>query len=326
MEKSLGADVVNKHKKVSLLIPFYNEREVLPQLFDRLVALMDAHDAYDWEVMLVNDGSTDDGLLAVRMMRERDSRFRFIDLSRNFGKEIAMLAGMDYVTGDCVVIMDADLQHPPEVIPQMLEAWEQGYDDVYAKRRVRGKEPWIRRKLSMLYYRILQSSSKVPVLRNIGDFRLLDRICVNALCQMRETQRYTKGMYSWIGFRKKDIEFDQGSRVAGTTKWNFFKLLGLAIEGITSHTTMPLRISSVVGLIVSLGAFIYALYVFIKALVCGDPVQGFPTIIIVMLFLGGVQLLSLGVIGEYLGRIFNETKKRPPYFVREVDGKKPGEK
>ena len=167
MEKSLGADAVNKHKKVSLLIPFYNEREVLPQLFDRLVALMDAHDAYDWEVMLVNDGSTDDGLLSVRMMRERDSRFRFIDLSRNFGKEIAMLAGMDYVTGDCVVIMDADLQHPPEVIPQMLEAWEQGYDDVYAKRRVRGKEPWIRRKLSMLYYRILQSSSKVPVLRRM---------------------------------------------------------------------------------------------------------------------------------------------------------------
>lgn len=307
-------------KKVSILIPFYNEQEVLPSLFERLQSLIDSNDNYQWEVMLINDGSTDNSLCLVKQMRLRDKRFRYIDLSRNFGKETAMLAGFDNVTGDCMVIMDADLQHPPEVIPQILKLWEEGYDDIYGKRNNRGKEPWLRRKLSLLYYKLLQKTTNVSILQNVGDFRLLDRICIDALCSMRESQRYTKGMFQWIGFKKKEFTFDQDDRVAGNTKWSYIKLLNLAIEGITSYTTSPLKIATVMGLIVSLCAFIYMLFVLIKALVVGDPVAGYPTIMVVMLFLGGVQLLSLGIIGEYIGRIFNETKNRPAYFVREIDG------
>ena len=313
-------------KKVSLLIPFYNEQEVLPMLYDRVKTLIDSNSMYNWEILLVNDGSTDNSLCAVKQMHMRDSRFRYIDLSRNFGKEVAMLAGLDYVTGDCVVIMDADLQHPPELIPDMLKLWEEGYDDIYGKRNNRGKEPWLRKKVSLLYYRLLQKTTKVHVLQNVGDFRLLDRICVDALISMRETQRYTKGMFQWIGFKKKEILFDQDARIAGDSKWNYFKLIGLAVEGITSYTTSPLKIATVMGLIVSLCAFGYMLYIFLKALFIGDPVAGYPTIMIVMLFLGGVQLLSLGIIGEYIGRIFNETKNRPVYFIREIDGEKHVEK
>ena len=309
-------------RKVSLLIPFYNEQEVLPTLFERIRILIDENSKYKWEILLVNDGSSDNSLCLVKQMRLRDERFRYIDLSRNFGKETAMLAGLDYVTGDCVVIMDADLQHPPEVIPDMVKLWEEGYDDIYGKRNSRGKEPWLRKKLSLLYYRLLQKTTKVQVLQNVGDFRLLDRICIDALCSMRESQRYTKGMFQWIGFKKKEFLFDQEDRVAGKTKWNYLKLVGLAIEGITSYTTSPLKIATVMGLIVSMSAFAYMIYIFIKALFIGDPVAGFPTIMVVMLFLGGVQLLSLGIIGEYVGRIFNETKNRPIYFVREIDGEK----
>ena len=309
-------------KKVSLLIPFYNEQEVLPLLFEKLQELMDGNDGYEWEVVMVNDGSVDGSLCAVKQMRQRDSRFRYIDLSRNFGKEVAMIAGLDYVTGDCVVIMDADLQHPPHLIPDMLKLWEEGYDDIYGKRKNRGKEPWLRKQLSLLYYRLLQKTTKVQVLQNVGDFRLLDRICIDALCSMRESQRYTKGMFQWIGFKKKELLFDQEDRAAGNTKWNYLKLVGLAIDGITSYTTSPLKIATIMGLIVSLCAFCYMLFVIVKALFVGDPVAGYPTIMVVMLFLGGVQLLSLGIIGEYIGRIFNETKNRPVYFVREIDGEK----
>lgn len=309
-------------KKVSLLIPFYNEHEVLPMLFERVKSLIDSQPDYAWEVMLVNDGSTDASLCMVSQMHARDARFRYIDLSRNFGKEVAMMAGLDHVTGDCVVIMDADLQHPPELIPDMLKLWEEGYDDIYGKRNSRGQEPWLRKKLSLLYYNLLQKTTKVQILQNVGDFRLLDRICVNALKSMRETQRYTKGMFQWIGFKKKELLFDQDDRVAGETKWNYFKLLCLAVEGITSYTTSPLRIATVMGLIVSLCAFCYMIYIIIKALFIGDPVAGYPTMMVVMLFLGGVQLLSLGIIGEYIGRIFNEAKHRPVYFIREIDGQK----
>lgn len=309
-------------KKVSLLIPFYNEQDVLPMLFDRLSLLIQNNDNYEWEVMLVNDGSSDASLCAVKQMHMHNPCFRYIDLSRNFGKEIAMMAGLDYVTGDCVVIMDADLQHPPELIPDMLKLWEEGYDDVYGKRNCRGKEPWLRKKLSLLYYRLLQKTTKVQVLQNVGDFRLLDRICIDALCSMRESQRYTKGMFQWIGFKKKEFLFDQEDRAAGETKWNYLKLIGLAIEGITSYTTSPLKIATVMGLIVSLCAFCYMLFIIVKAIFIGESVAGYPTIMVVMLFLGGVQLLSLGIIGEYIGRIFNESKQRPVYFVREIDGEK----
>ena len=309
-------------KKISILIPCYNEEQSLPLLYPELVKLMDANPDYEWELMFVNDGSKDNTLAVLQQLRQQDSRVNYVDLSRNFGKEAAMLAGFDHVTGDCMVIIDADLQHPPTLIPEMIKWWEQGYDDVYAKRKSRGKESWLRKRLSLQFYKILQRSSRFEVLQNVGDFRLLDRCCINALRQLRESERYTKGMYSWIGFKKKEIEFEQGDRIAGESSWNYRQLFSFAIDGITSFTNAPLRISTVVGFVVSLCAFLYMIYVFFKAVIFGDPVQGYPTLVILILFLGGIQLLSLGIIGEYIGRIYNETKNRPDYIVREVNGEK----
>ena len=309
-------------KKISILIPCYNEEKSLPLLYPELVKLMDGNKAYEWELMFVNDGSADGTLQVLQRLRSQDQRVNYVDLSRNFGKENAMLAGFDHVTGDCMVIIDADLQHPPTLIPEMIKWWEQGYDDVYAKRKSRGKESWLRKRLSLEFYKILQRSSRFEVLKNVGDFRLLDRCCINALKSLRESERYTKGMYSWIGFKKKEIEFEQGDRVAGESSWNYRQLFSFAIDGITSFTTAPLRISTVVGFIVSMCAFLYMIYVFFKALLFGEPVQGYPTLVILILFLGGIQLLSLGIIGEYIGRIYNETKNRPDYIVREFNGER----
>lgn len=303
-------------KLISILIPCYNEAQSLPILIPKLEDIANTLSQYNWEFLCVNDGSKDNTLEVLRELRKEYNRVNYIDLSRNYGKENAMLAGFDYVKGDCMVIMDADLQHPPHVIIQMLEKWEEGYDDVYASRLSRGKESWLRKKLSLLYYRILQQSTRLEVLPNVGDFRLLDRRCINALKQMRENNRYTKGMYCYIGFKKTYVTFETEDRIAGESSMNYKTLINLAIEGILSYTTVPLRIATVIGVLTSLFAFIYMLVVFIKTLLCGDPVQGYPTMMIVILFLGGIQLLALGILGEYIGRIFTETKNRPVYFVR----------
>ena len=307
-------------KKISVLIPCYNEEKTLPLLYPELVKLMEGLPDYEWEIMFVNDGSADNTLHILQQLRQQDKRVNYVDLSRNFGKEVAMLAGFDYVTGDCMVIVDADLQDPPALIPEMLKYWEEGYEDVYARRRTRGKESWLRKRLSIKFYQLLQRTSRFDVLQNVGDFRLLDRRCINALKRMRESERYTKGMFCWIGFNKKEVEFDRGDRVAGHSSWGYKQLFSLAIDGITSFTSAPLRISTFVGFVVSMLAFIYMIYVFIKALIWGDPVQGYPSMVILILFLGGIQLLSLGIIGEYIGRIYNETKNRPDYIVREFNG------
>ncbi len=303
-------------KLISILIPCYNEAQSLPILIPKLEDLANNLKQYDWEFLCVNDGSKDNTLEVLRELRVVYNRINYIDLSRNYGKENAMLAGFDYVKGDCMVIMDADLQHPPHVIVQMLEKWEEGNDDVYASRLTRGKESWLRKKLSLLYYRILQRSTRLEVLPNVGDFRLLDRRCINALKQMRENNRYTKGMYCYIGFKKTYVTFETEDRIAGESSMNYKTLINLAIEGILSYTTVPLRIATVIGVLTSLFAFIYMLVVFIKTLLYRDPVQGYPTMMIVILFLGGIQLLALGILGEYIGRIFTETKNRPVYFVR----------
>ena len=307
-------------KKVTILIPCYNEEGSLDALYEALKELMDFQTDYTWEVLMVNDGSKDRTIDIIKQLREKDKRICYVNLSRNFGKENAMLAGFDYATGDCMVIMDADLQHPPMTISDMLAKWEEGYEDVYAKRITRGKESWFRKQFSLFYYRMLKHLTRVEILENVGDFRLLDRKCVNALKNLRETQRYTKGMYCWIGFRKTEVWFEQGDRLAGESSFNFLRLLNLAIDGITSFTTAPLRIATIMGLFVSLIAFVFMCYILLTTLIWGDPVQGYPTLITVILFLGGVQLLSLGIIGEYLGRIFYETKGRPVYVVSEVDG------
>lgn len=267
----------------------------------------------------MNDGSKDDTLNIIKDFRSKDQRVNFVNLSRNFGKENAMLAGFDYATGDCVIILDADLQDPPSLIPLMLEYWNQGYQDVYARRADRGKESWLRKHCSLLFYRILDNTTRFDVLQNVGDFRLLDRRCIRALCKMRETERYTKGMFCWIGYKKKEIIFDRGDRIAGNSNWNFFTLLNLAIEGITSFTTAPLRIATFCGFAIAFVSFIFGLYFLSKTLIFGDPVQGFTTIIVVVLFLGGIQLIAIGILGEYIGRIFNESKNRPVYIASEYN-------
>jgi glycosyltransferase involved in cell wall biosynthesis len=308
-------------KKVSILIPAYNEQESLPLLYEKLKEVTDSLPQYEWEFMFVNDGSKDHTLDVLIRLRNTDKRVNYIDLSRNYGKEVAMLAGFDYVTGDCMVIMDADLQHPPSLIPQFIEEWEKGYEDVYAERVTRGKESWLRKRLSLLFYKLLKNSTRVDVLENVGDFRLLDRKCIDMLRRMRETERYTKGMYCWIGCKKKGIPFEQEDRLLGKSSWNFWSLLNLAIEGITSFTILPLRLSAISGIVISLCSFVYMAWIIIKSLIWHDPVGGYPSLMAVILFLGGLQLLFLGIIGEYLGRVFNETKNRPVYFVESFNGK-----
>ncbi len=302
---------------ISIIIPCHNEQDNIESLCRELSNMFDMNAQYSWKVILIDDGSTDGTLHELRRAADADARFGYVSLSRNFGKENAMLAGFDRADTDCAVIMDADLQHPPTLIPEMVAVWKQGYDDVYAKRATRGREPWLRRRLSMAYYRLLQRMARIDVLPDVGDFRLLDAKCIHSMRMLRETQRYTKGLYCWIGFRKKSIEFCQQGRTAGRSSFSYMRLLDLAIEGITSYTTAPLRISTVMGVIVSAAALLYMLYVLVKTLVVGDPVQGYPTLIIVILFLGGLQLLSLGILGEYLGRVFHETKHRPVYLVEE---------
>ena len=278
--------------------------------------------SYTFEMLFVNDGSHDNTINILKSLAKTDLRVSYLDLSRNFGKELAMIAGLDYATGDAVVIMDADLQHPPELIPEMIKYWEQGYDDVAAKRKNRDGENFLRRWAANAFYSFLQKISTIEIQQNVGDFRLLDRRCVEAIKLMRESQRYTKGLFTWVGYAKKEILFESAERVAGETKWNLLSLINLAIEGITSFTTLPLRLSALFGLIISFFSLIYMAVIIFNTIMFGDPVQGYPTLISVMLFLGGIQLIFLGVIGEYLGRVFNETKRRPLYFVNEYNGRR----
>lgn len=307
---------------LSILVPCYNEEAVLPAFYQRTSQVIADIPRYDFQFIFVNDGSKDHTLDVMRELREKDSRVSYVNLSRNFGKEIAMIAGIDYLTGDAAIIMDADLQDPPELIPEMIYWWEKGYQDVSTKRRSRAGESFFKKWSSHAFYTLLQKVSDVPMQRDVGDFRLLDRQCLNALRLMRESQRYTKGLFSWIGFEKKEILFDRDARAAGKTKWNYWKLFNLAIEGITSFTIAPLRTSAFVGCILALISILYMLFIVIRTIIYGDDVPGYPSLISIVLFIGGIQLFFLGVIGEYLGRIFNESKSRPLYLVQDFNGER----
>ncbi len=308
-------------KIITLIIPCFNEQEVLNLFYKEVSHVTNAMADISFRFLFVNDGSKDHTLDILKELSQNYENVSYLSLSRNFGKEAAMLAGLDYAEGDAVIIMDADLQHPPEMIPDMVKYWKQGYDDVCAKRKNRKDEGWLKRCLTQAFYSCISFLSKVPMQQNVGDFRLMDRRCVASLRLLRESQRYTKGIFTWIGYRKKEIPFEVQARAAGKTTWNYFSLVNLALEGITSFTTVPLRLTTCLGLLISVLAICYMFFVVINALLYGDPVAGYPTLMTVMLFLGGVQLLSLGIIGEYLGRIFNESKNRPLYLIDEYDGK-----
>ena len=312
----------NIKKLITILVPAFNEEEVVNLFYDESCKVIDQIDTdkFSFEFLFINDGSTDQTLNILESLRENDKRVCYIDLSRNFGKEIALSAGFDNINSksDAIIIMDADLQDPPFLIENMIIEWEKGYKDVYAKRSSRKGESALKKTTSYFFYRILSFFSDVPIQKDTGDFRLLDRKAFLALQAMRESQRYTKGLFSWIGFNKKEIEFDREDRKAGVTKWNYWNLINLAIEGITSSSVKPLRLASFMGVIISLFSFLLLIKVLIKTTFFNENIQGYPSMMVAILFLGGVQLISIGLIGEYLGRVFKETKNRPLYFLNET--------
>ena len=303
---------VSTELTLSVIVPAYNEEEVLPEFHRRLTAVLKNIEGH-CEILYINDGSNDNTLKAINDFQ--DPRVAIIDLSRNFGKEIAMTAGLDHARGQAVIVIDADLQDPPELIPKFIEKWQEGYDVVYAKRTSRDGETFIKKATAKLFYRLIQGVSRVKIPANTGDYRLLSRRAVDALKQLRETHRFMKGLFAWIGYPQVAVEYRRDPRFAGSTKWNYWQLWNFALEGITSFTINPLKIATYLGLMTSLGSFTYGLFVIYKTLAFGDPVRGYPSLMVVILFLGGVQLMSLGVIGEYLGRMFNETKQRPLYLI-----------
>ena len=303
------------HHSLSVVIPVYNEEPVLADFHGRLAAVLDKIPA-DAEIVYVNDGSRDGTLALLEELHRRDARVAVIDLSRNFGKEVAMSAGLDAANGDAVVVIDADLQDPPELIPDMIDAWRKGHDVVLMRRRSRMQESWLKKTTASLFYRAMGRIGTIQIPENVGDFRLLSRRAVEALRRLPERTRFMKGLFVWIGFPSTEIDYDRAGRHAGTTKWNYWRLWNFALEGITSFSVMPLKLASYVGLVTALFAFGYGVKVIVWTLLYGDPVAGYPTLIVVVLFLGGLQLMALGFIGEYLARMFIEVKQRPLYLVQ----------
>lgn len=298
----------------SVTVPMFNEAAVLPLLHERLVRVMDSL-GESWEVVYVNDGSRDATLAAAEALRDRDPRVAVINLSRNFGKEIATTAGLDHTLGAAVIVIDADLQDPPEVIPELVAAWRDGFDMVYARRRVREGETWLKTRTASLFYRLMRNWGQVELPPDTGDFRLMSRRAVDALLQLREQHRFMKGLFAWVGFPSRQVLYDRAPRAAGKTKWNWWKLWNLAIEGFTSFSVLPLKLATYIGAAVALVAALFGVVVVVRTLILGGSPAGYPSLLVVVLLLGGTQLIFLGVIGEYLGRVFNETKRRPLYLV-----------
>jgi glycosyltransferase involved in cell wall biosynthesis len=301
---------------LSIIVPAYNESEVINVFHERLTAALQPV-AMRIEIVYVNDGSKDNTLDLLQQLRAKDKKVAIVNLSRNFGKEIAMSAGLDYVQGDAVVVIDADLQDPPELIPKMVEQWQQGYDMVYAQRTERAGESWFKKFTARNFYRLMNQTSNIDVPVDTGDFRILSRRAVDALTQLKEQHRFMKGLFSWIGYKQKAIPYARDARAAGTTSWNYWKLWNFALEGVTSFSLSPLKLAVYLGLLVAIVAFTVGIIVITKTLIYGDPVAGYPSLMVAVLFLGGVQLLAIGILGEYLGRMFDESKQRPLYFVQD---------
>lgn len=300
--------------RLCVIVPCFNEEAVLPLLHPRLVAALATLGA-DWRVLYVDDGSRDGTLPALAALAVHEPRVGVLSLSRNFGKEIAMSAGLDLADADAVVLIDADLQDPPELIAALWAKFREGYDVVFGVRRTRTGESWLKRITAHAFYRVIGNLSRTPVPADTGDFRLLSHRAVAALRQLREQHRFMKGLYGWVGFRQIGVSYDRAPRAAGQTKWNYWRLWNFALEGITSFSTAPLRVATYIGVATALFAFVYAVWVIVKTLIYGDPVAGYPSMLVVILFLGGVQLIALGLIGEYLGRLYDEAKRRPLYLI-----------
>lgn len=304
---------------LSLLIPCYNEAENLDILFTRLKSVLNPLNL-DYEIVCINDGSKDDTLKLLIDYHDRDKRIKIINLSRNFGKEIAMSAGLDYTTGRAVIPIDADLQDPPELIIELLEKWREGFDMVYAVRKSRQGESWLKKKTADYFYSFIGKISTIPIPANTGDYRLLDEKVVIALRQLPEKNRFMKGLFSWVGYRQTAIYFERLPRYGGKSSFNYWKLWNFALDGITSFSSIPLKVWSYFGLFISFISLLYGLFLLLKTLIFGIDLPGYASTIVTILFLGGIQLITLGVIGEYIARIYEEVKGRPLYLIRETYG------
>ena len=306
----------NPNPLLTVVVPVFNESASLRALFERLHAVL-RNESLDWRVLFVDDGSSDDTAATIAGLRESDPRVGWLRLSRNFGKEVAMTAGLDRAEGEAVIVIDADLQDPPELIPKLIERWRNGFDVVYAQRTAREGETWLKRATAACFYRIINRVSRTQIPPNTGDYRLLSRRAVDALGQVRERHRFMKGLFSWVGFRQVGVPYRRQPRYAGKSKFSYWRLWNFAVDGITSFTIAPLKFSTYLGLLAAASALVYGMIIIAKTLLFGDPVPGYPSMMVVILFLGGVQLVALGIIGEYLGRLFDESKSRPLYLVDE---------
>ncbi|MFM8293421.1 MAG: glycosyltransferase family 2 protein [Microcystaceae cyanobacterium] len=305
--------------ELSIVIPVYNEAENLAYLFERLLTVLDRL-GQSYEVICVNDGSRDQTLNQLVLYHQQNSHIKVIDLSRNFGKEIALTAGIDYAQGRAVIPIDADLQDPPELIVDLVAKWQDGFDIVYATRRSRSGETWLKQLTAKAFYRTLGKMTQIEIPANTGDFRLMDRRVIEALKKLPERTRFMKGLFAWVGYRQTAIFFDREPRFQGQTKWNYWKLWNFALDGIFSFSLVPLKVWSYLGLGISLISLLYASYLVVRTLIFGIDVPGYASLMVAILFLGGIQLISLGVMGEYLGRVYEEVKARPLYLVREIWG------
>lgn len=302
---------------VSIVCPCFNEEGGLAEFARRIAAVLGPA-GQDYEIVLVNDGSTDGTLAEMRALARAEGNVTIVNLSRNFGKEIALTAGLCHAAGDVVVAIDADLQDPPELIPAFIQRYREGYDIAYGRRIERQGDSWAKRATAHGFYRLMRRLGPVPLPENVGDFRLMSRRSVDALLQLPETHRFMKGLFAWIGFPSVAVDYVREPRFSGSTKWNYGKLLNLSIEGITSFTTVPLRLTAYLGFAIAFAAFLGGAFFFFRTIFFGEDVQGFPTLFLTILLLGGTQLIALGVIGEYLGRVFNETKRRPLFLIDSV--------
>ncbi len=302
---------------LTVIVPAFNEEEVLPIFHRRLVDALSQMTS-SWEVLYIDDGSSDKTVDIIKLLQVTHSTVSLAKLSRNFGKEAAVSAGLKFARGEAVVVIDADLQDPPELIPEMMTVWQQdGVDMVNMRRRTREGETWFKKATAHAFYRVINQLSDVEIPADVGDFRLISRRAVDALNQLPETNRFMKGLFAWVGYKQITVEYDRQPRAAGNTKWHYLKLWNFALEGITGFSVAPLKIATYAGFLSAVGAFIYALIFFIKTLIYGDPVHGFPTLIVTILILGGLQLMATGILGEYLGRLFIESKQRPLYLLDE---------
>ncbi|MEM6599249.1 MAG: glycosyltransferase family 2 protein [Cyanobacteria bacterium P01_D01_bin.36] len=308
--------------EISVVVPLYCEESNIDYLFGRLESVLNQLQL-TYEIVCVDDGSHDDTLKGLKAQRERNSRIKVIALSRNFGKEVALSAGIDYACGQAVVPIDADLQDPPELIETLVAKWKEGYDVVYAKRRSRQGESWFKKWTANAFYRVIGQMSNVPIPQDTGDFRLLDRRVVEVLIRLPERTRFMKGLFAWVGYQQIEVLYDRDPRYSGETKWNYWRLWNFAVDGIVSFSATPLKVWSYVGITFAMLSFLYGSYLFLRTVLFGIDVPGYASLMVAVLFLGGVQMVSLGILGEYLGRVYEEVKGRPLYLVRDAYGVEP---